>query len=281
MAFVLPCALVVLIMTIYPLLQMIVFSFCKVKLPFFDLEFAGLSNFSSMLTAKNFGRILGNTLIWTGLSLVLRFLFGFAAAILIDIGFVGKTPFRIITLLPWVIPSIVTANLWRWIYNTDNGILNKILTSINPSLAVNWLSTKGTALYSVIAAYVWMGFPFIMLMIVAAMQGIPKSYTEAAQVDGANAIQIFFHVTLPSLKNVLIILAVLEIINGFNAFDLLFTMTGGGPGISSEILGLFIYRTAFSNFNFGGASAVGLMLLLAVLIAFLFYAPTQTRKKGG
>lgn len=280
MGFVLPCALVVLIMTIYPLLQMIIFSFCKVKLPFFELEYNGVNNFTSMVSAKTFGTILKNTLVWTFVSLALRFLLGFTSALLMDTGFKGKTPFRIITLMPWVVPSIVTANLWRWIYNTDNGILNRILASINPDFAMNWLGAKGTALMSVVVAYVWMGFPFIMLMIVAAMQGIPITYTEAAKVDGANAVQIFFHVTLPSLKNVLVILAVLEIINGFNSFDLLFTMTGGGPGVSSETLGLYIYRTAFSNFNFGGSSAVGLMLLAAVLICFLFYAPTQKKGNG-
>jgi multiple sugar transport system permease protein len=280
MLYTLPCALVILIMTIYPLVQMIVFSFSKVTLPFFDLQFVGLDNFVKMVGAKTFGKIIGNTFIWTFVALVLRFLLGFSSALLMETGFRGKTPFRIITLMPWVVPSIVTANLWRWIYNMDNGILNKILSSINPDLALNWLGSKDTALFAVVLAYVWQGFPFIMLMIVSAMQGIPKSYTEAALVDGANRFQVFRHVTLPNLKNVLSILAVLEVINGFNAFDLLFTMTGGGPGVSSEILGLYIYRTAFSNFNFGGASAMGLMLLLAVLLCFVYYAQTQRKKEA-
>ncbi len=281
MGFALPCALVVLIMTIYPLIQMVVFSFCKVKLPFFTLDFVEFKNFTGMVSAKTFGTILKNTLLWTFVSLVLRFVLGFISALLMDTGFRGKTPFRIIALMPWVVPSIVTANLWRWIYNTDNGLLNSLLSSINPNMAANWLGRQSSALFSVIVSYVWMGFPFIMLMIVAAMQGIPKSYTEAARVDGANAFQVFCHVTLPCLKNIIAIVAVLEVINGFNSFDLLFTMTGGGPGVSSETLGLYIYRTAFSNFNFGGASAVGLLLLLAVVICFLFYAPSQRQRKGG
>ncbi len=280
MLYTLPCALVILVMTIYPLVQMIVFSFSKVTLPFFQMQFVGLDNFTQMVGAKTFGKIIVNTFVWTFVALILRFLLGFVSALLMETGFRGKTPFRIITLMPWVVPSIVTANLWRWIYNMDNGILNEVLSSINPALAMNWLGNKGTALFAVVLAYVWQGFPFIMLMIVAAMQGIPKSYTEAALVDGANRFQVFRHVTLPNLKNVLSILAVLEIINGFNAFDLLFTMTGGGPGVSSEILGLYIYRTAFSNFNFGGASAMGLMLLLAVLLCFAYYARTQRKKEA-
>ena len=115
----------------------------------------------------------------------------------------------------------MAANLWRWIYNMDNGILNYIMRNINPDWAVNWLGTQQTALLSVVIAYVWMGFPFIMLMIVAAMQGIPKSLTEAAAVDGANAAQVLLHITLPSIRRILGILFVLEIINGFNTFDLL------------------------------------------------------------
>jgi len=275
--FVLPCALIVIVMTVYPLIQMIVFSFSKVKLPFFELDYVGLENFIKAVTASSFPTIVKNTVVWTFVSLALRFLLGFTAALLMDTGFKGKTVFRIITLVPWVVPSIVAANLWRWIYNMDNGILNYIIRSINPDMAINWLGTQQTALLSVVLAYVWMGFPFIMLMIVAAMQGIPKSLTEAAAVDGANGPQIFFHITLPSIKRIIGILLVLEIINGFNTFDLLFTMTGGGPGISSETLGLFIYRTAFTNFNFGRASAIGLMLLIAVMLCFVFYAPFQRR----
>jgi len=118
MGFALPCALVVLIMTIYPLIQMVVFSFCKVKLPFFTLDFVEFKNFTGMVSAKTFGTILKNTLLWTFVSLVLRFVLGFISALLMDTGFRGKTPFRIIALMPWVVPSIVTANLWRWIYTT-------------------------------------------------------------------------------------------------------------------------------------------------------------------
>ena len=280
MFFVMPSAIIVLVMTVYPLVQMIVFSFSKVKLPFFELDYVGLENFVKAVTSSSFGTIVKNTLVWTLVSLALRFLIGFIAALLMDTGFRGKTVFRVITLIPWVVPSIVAANLWRWIYNMDNGILNYIIRNINPDWAVNWLGTQQTALLSVVIAYVWMGFPFIMLMIVAAMQGIPKSLTEAAAVDGANAAQVLLHITLPSIRRILGILFVLEIINGFNTFDLLFTMTGGGPGTASETLGLFIYRTAFTNFNFGRASAIGLMLLMVVMICFAFYAPFQRKGKN-
>lgn len=278
---VMPCVLVILIMTVYPLIQVLIFSFSKVKLPSFDCDFIALENFTRVLAKPEFGVIVKNTVIWTVASLALRFLIGFGAALLMDTGMKGMTAFRITTLIPWVVPSIVAANTWRWIYNTDNGLLNAFLHQFDPTLTINWLGDKGLALGSVIVAYTWSGFPFIMLMLVAGMQGIPKDYKEAAQIDGANSFQTFLHVTLPSLKNIIIILVVLELINGFNAFDLLYTMTAGGPGIASEILGLFIYRMAFSNFDFGGAAAVGVMLVAVILACFLVYAPASAKKGGG
>jgi len=279
MLFVLPAAIVIILMMVYPLIQVIIFSFSKVKLPFFELEYIGLKNYIDVITPASFMTIIRNTLLWTIITLVMRFLLGLTSALIMDTKMIGRKPFRIITLLPWVLPQIVTANIWRWLYNPENGLINSVLKSINPDLALNWLGSRDTALLSVVLTNIWMGFPFLMLMMLAGMQGIPKDYTEAAKIDGANAIQVFFHITLPSLKNIMIILAILEFINGFNSFDLLFVMTGGGPGISSEILGLFIYRTAFSNFNFGQSSATGMILIIAIGIFFLFYAPS-TRKRG-
>jgi multiple sugar transport system permease protein len=109
------------------------------------------------------------------------------------------------------------------------------------------------------------------------MQGIPSDYKEAARIDGANAFQIFRHVTLPGLKGIIIILAVLEVINGLNSFDLLFTLTGGGPGLTTEVLGLYIYRISFSDYDFAGASAVSVMLILAILVCFLIYVPASAK----
>lgn len=279
MAMVFPAAVVVLLMMFYPLVQVIIFSFSEVKLPYFDLSFVGLDNYASVLFQKSFLTIIANTLIWTAVSLSFRFILGFVSALIIDTSMLGKKAFRIIILLPWILPQIVTANIWRWLYNPENGLINSVLSSINPDLALNWLGTRGTALLSVALTNVWMGFPFLMLMLVAGMQGIPKDFTEAAKIDGANAIQVFRHITLPSLKNIIVILAILEFINGFNSFDLLFVMTGGGPGISSETLGLYIYRTAFSNFNFGVSSATGMILIIAIVVFFVFYVPSTKRRR--
>ncbi|MBO7710243.1 MAG: sugar ABC transporter permease [Lachnospiraceae bacterium] len=276
--FVTPSVLAMLCMIAYPLILVVVYSFCKVALPKFDLTLVGFDNFRKVLSGSQLPKIVWNTLKWTFISLLFRFILGFVGALIMQNEFRGRTLFRIITLIPWTMPSIVAANLWRWIYNADSGILNYVLTRIAPGAATNWLGNPRTALMAVIMAYVWMGFPYIMLMLVAGMQGIPKEYTEAAKIDGANSVQVFLHVTIPQLRSFIMILTLLEIISGFNSFDLIFTMTGGGPGIATETIGLNIYRTAFQNYNFGGASALGLILLIVVLIGFLLYAPSQKRR---
>ena len=143
-----------------------------------------------------------------------------------------------------------------------------------------WLSTAQTALPSVLVAYAWAGFPFVMMMILAGLQGISGEMYESSAIDGANRIQQFFYITIPSLRSVIIMVVVLEVVNAINAFDLLFVLTGGGPGTSSEILGLLIYRLGFTRFDFAGASAASTLLIGAALVCFLFYAPTQIRKKG-
>lgn len=277
--FVLPCVILLLLMMVYPTLQVVRFSFSSLKLPKFEAAFVGVENFKQIFSNSDFIQIIGNTLIWTGVSLLIRFIIGFVAALVAETELRAMNTFRTLTLLPWMVPSIVAANTWRWIFNTDNGLLNTLLRNIDPNLGQNWLGSSQLALPSVIAAYSWAGFPFIMLMLLAAMQGIPKDYYEAARIDGAGSFRLFTHITLPSLKNIILILTIMEIISGFNSFDIIFTMTGGGPGIASEIFGLFIYRLAFSNLNFSGSSAASLILIIAAVILIGIYALAGNKRK--
>jgi ABC-type sugar transport system permease subunit len=124
---------------------------------------------------------------------------------------------------------------------------------------------------AVIIAYTWAGYPFVMLLILARMQGIPQELYEAARIDGANAWQQFRYITLPSLKAVLLVALILEIVSGLNSFDTLVIMTGGGPAKATQIWGLEIYKTAFTAFNLGGASALSVLMFIAVLVMFVFY----------
>ena len=279
--FVLPCAVVLILMIYNPLVQTIRFSLSKVILPSFATQYAGFANFSRAFGTIDMGQILVNTVVWVFGTLALRFVLGFAAAITMDTRVKGILVFRVLALVPWTVPSIVAANVWRWMFQTDFGLINEILKGLGyGGTPINWLGSAHTALLSVLIAYSWAGYPFVMIMILAGMQGIPVALYDAAKIDGANAMQTFFRITLPSLRTILIILVLLEIVSGFNSFDLLFVMTAGGPGVASLILGLYIYRLGFTNFDFGGAAAVSAAMLSVAIVFFLFYVPSSRRRGG-
>ena len=277
--FVLPCVVVLVLMALYPLIQVLQFSLSDVTVIGFQTEYVGLKNFQHIFSDPTLGQVLLQTLIWTFVSLTLRILIGFAAALMMDTGMKGRTFFRVTTLIPWVVPSIVAANTWRWVYNPDVGLINTFMRNFIPDFNVVWIADY--ALGSVIASYVWTGFPFMMLMIMAGLQGISNDYKEAAKIDGANAWQVFWHIIMPNLKNILMIIIVLELITGFNAFDLIFTMTAGGPGIQSTIMGIFIYNLAFISRDFGLSSAASVLLLGAFIICFLIYVPASAVGRRG
>jgi multiple sugar transport system permease protein len=193
----------------------------------------------------------------------LRFSLGFISALALNANIKVRNLWRLFALLPWTIPSIVAANTWRWILQSEYGLLNAFLRVIGfPQFAYSWLGDPLTALPSVLVAYAWSGYPFVMLMLLAGMQGIPNELYEAARIDGANTVKCFRYITIPSLKPIILIVFLLEIVSGFNSFDILFTMTGGGPGGASEIL------------------AVSTILIIAGIVCFIFYILASAKKRS-
>jgi len=278
---ILPGMILLAVMMVYPLIQTVVFSFAKVQLPTFALRFTGWSNFVAIFGSDNLRPMLGRTVMWIVGTVVLRFLLGFWAALTFNATVKGTVVLRILCILPWTVPSIASANLWRWLLQSDTGLIDETLKSMGlPHLALNWLADPTTALPVVMIAYSWAGFPFIMLLLLAGMHGIPKETYEAAKVDGANWWQTFRFITIPSLRGVIIIAILLEIISALNSFDMLYVLTGGGPGNSSQILSLFIYQTGFTSFNLGGASALSMLLLVIAFAIFIFYGIANSRTAG-
>jgi multiple sugar transport system permease protein len=278
--FVLPCATVLILMMYNPVVRTFVYSFSKVELPSFRTSWVGLSNFARVAATPAVPQVLWNTFVWVIGTIVFRFVLGFWAALALNTQVKGRLLLRTLALLPWTVPSIVAANTWRWMLQADIGLVNGFLKKWGlGALAFNWLGSQHTALGSVLAAYTWAGYPFVMIMLLAGMQAIPEDLYDAGKIDGANAVQSFFHITLPSLRNVVVILVILEVISGFNSFDLLYIMTAGGPGGASEILGLFIYRLGFTNFDFAGASAVSTVLIVIAVACFVLYVPASARRR--
>ena len=279
-AFVLPCAVVLILMMINPVFRTLLYSVSEIRLPSLETKYTGLANFTRIFARPELPMVLLNTFFWIIGTVVLRFFIGFTSAIVLNTDLRARQLWRTLALLPWTVPSIVAANTWRWIFQSDYGLLNGIFRAAGlPQLAHLWLGDAATALPAVLVAYSWAGYPFVMLMLLAGMQGIPEELYDAAKIDGADSLQCFRYITLPGLKSIIFIILLLEVISGFNSFDLLYTMTGGGPGGSSEILGLFIYRLGFTNFDFAGASAVSTVLIAIAIICFLFYVPSTAKNR--
>jgi multiple sugar transport system permease protein len=284
MLFVLPCMTILILMMLYPLLQTIIFSFSEIKLPTFSLKFAGFKNFERIFSRQEIPTIIFNTIVWTLASVVFRLLWGMATALVMNADVPGISILRVAVLIPWTIPAIVAANTWRWILNGDFGVINGMLRSWGlEKFIYPWTGTSETAMGAVLLAATWSGYPFVMMMLLSAMQTLPMEHYEAAKVDGTNAFQRFIYITIPGIKPVLLVLLALETINAINAFDMIFTMTGGGPGNATQIFGLFIYFLGFTNLDFAGASAISVVLFLIALMFFCIYMILQAasgQKRG-
>lgn len=268
--FILPALVLILVLMVYPLYQTFVFSLSDIQLTDFSYKFSGLSYFKAVLTRSEFSQVLFNTIIWVFGTVLFQFGFALTIALFINSDFKGRAAVQTIALLPWTIPAVVSGNTWKWIMQADFGLLNAMLQQFGLSeFARSWLTDPRLALGSILLATTWHGYPFLMIMFLAGMKTIPSEQYEAAETDGANWFHRFIAVTIPNLKNIIIIGIMLQVIWAWNSFDLIFIMTGGGPGGATEILGLFIYRIGMIEFNFSIASAVSVMLIGLVLLTTL------------
>jgi multiple sugar transport system permease protein len=273
-----PAILLIVLMMLYPVFQTFYFSFSRVQLPALRTTFVGFDNFARILGDPETGPLFQRTLVWVIGGVVLRMALGLGAALVFNAKVPGTVWMRVLVILPWAIPSVVGANLWRWIVQTDAGVLNQTLRSWGlGQWALNWLGSPDTAMLTVIVAYAWGGFPFVMLLILARLQGLPEEINEAARVDGANWWQVFRYITLPSLTGVLMVAVILEVVSGINSFDTLMIMTGGGPANATMIWGIKIYKTGFTEFNLGGAAALSVLMFAGMLAVFVFYGITNAR----
>lgn len=280
-----PTLCILLVMMLTPLLRTFEYSVSKIKFPALTTTYVGFANFKKVFSRSDIAGVLQNTVVWILWSVALRFTFGFGSALLLHDNRRTTKIYRVLALLPWTIPSIVSANTWRWIYQSELGLANQMLKALGLGAWMqNWLGNPATAMGSVLFAYSWAGFPFVMMMLLAGIQGIPDELYESGKIDGANAWQLFCHITIPELKSVIFAVLILEVTSGLNSFDLLFTMTGGGPGGVTKILGLLIHEIGFVNFDFGSASALSVFIIGIAFVVFLVSGPTKKiaqQRKGG
>lgn len=192
---------------------------------------------------------------------------GFLTALVLNQDLAQRNLFRGLLLMPWIVPTVVAALLWKWIFNQQYGIFNYVLHSLGLISSFKaWIGDPSLALFSVTLANIWKGFPFHMIVLLAALQTIPPEIVEAAIIDGATALQRFRYVVLPYLRYIIMIDLLISIIWTFQSFTTIWTMTEGGPVTATTTLAISIYRTAFQAFDIGMGAAIGTIWLVAMLI---------------
>ena len=273
-----PAVVVTAVIVFLPMAQAVVTSFYDLVLFRPNASrFVGFGNYVRLWADPVFWVALWNTVVWIGLTVPLQMGLGLIAAILLNREFPWRGLARALVIIPWALPSVVIALMWRWIYDPNTGVLNDILIYLSiVQGAVPWLADPKVALYAVIATLTWQGFPFFAVMILAGLQGIPRSQYEAASLDGASAWKQFRHITLPGIMPVLATAGLLRVIWVANSMDVIFVMTGGGPGYATHTLPLYAFIKARQNldFGYGSAIAVTFTILLGAFVA-LYLARTM------
>ena len=233
-----------------------------------DYRFIGLGNYLRMVDDPVFWLSLWNSVVWVFGSVVLQFVAGFAAALLLHQAFRGRALVRTLTLLPWIIPGVVVGLIWEWLYQPNYGVINDLLLKAGwMQDRVAWLSSPDLAMGAVVFTNVWRGIPFFAIMLLAGLQAIPDELYEAAHVDGAGVVSRFWHITIPLLRPIIVVATATRIIWTFNYADLIFVMTGGGPANATQITSTYTLMQAYANLDFGYAGALSVVLLL-VMLAF-------------
>ncbi len=269
-----PSLLLLLALLVYPLFQVIRLSLFEVGTS--SNTFIGLKNYTQLLADPIFFKALYQTVYFTLGSVFFHFFIGLGLALMLNqpVNQKFRNTLRGILIIPWLIAPTVAAMIWVLIYNPF-GILNGLLATLGIIKAgvasINWLGNPDYSLFSVTLVNIWRGFPFIMVMLLAGLQGIPGELYEAGMLDGANSWKSFWYITLPSLKGTFMTVGLLDTIWTFRHFDTIFTMTGGGPINSSEVMTSYIYNLAFRSLRWGYASAEAVIMFLILLIFSLIY----------
>lgn len=234
--------------------------------------FVGLGNYLKLLQDARFLNSLSVTIFFSLTSVVLELILGVAIALVLNEQFKGRGFVRGLIILPWALPSIVNAAMWQWIYNADYGVLNALLTQLGLVGKYQiWLANPKAAMALIILANVWKETPFAVLLVLAALQGIPRDIYEAAKVDGASVWQRFRFITLRLLMPVIMVIGFLQTLWGLQTFELVYIITSGGPASATELLSLRIYAQTFRSLRFGYGASIAYLTGLIVLIPAIFY----------
>jgi multiple sugar transport system permease protein len=277
--FLLPTLIILIGLVSYPSILAIVYSFSR-KLVGGDASFVGFANYIELFKNAIFQKTVWNSVIYTFGSVTVKLFLGLGMALVLNQSFKFRNVFRGLLFLPWAIPSLTACLTWKLMYDANAGVYNYILFKLGLIKDfIYWLSDADIALYSVMALVIWKGTPFHGIMLLAGLQSIPDELYEAAEVDGASVVRKFLHITLPSLKDVLIIVYLLSSIWTFHSFQFVYVLTGGGPSHSTQIFPVLSYELGIANMRLGMGAAVSIISVPFIFILIILLTRKLIREE--
>jgi trehalose/maltose transport system permease protein len=266
-----PAVFVVLLVVGYPLIQVVVYSFLNYRLDgVTPSSFAGIDNYLFILSDPGFWRSVGNTLIFTLFSVTIEAALGLTVALVANSKFKGRTLLRVAVLIPWAIPTVVSSQIWRWMFNDIYGVANIIGTNLHilPE-KIAWLATPATALPVIIAVDVWKTTPFMSLLLLAGLQLVPRDLYEAASIDGATEIRKFFSITLPLVLPTLLVALIFRTLDALRVFDIFYIMVGGQSDMAT--MATYNRQQLIDFLDAGVGSAVSVIILILIMLFVVLY----------
>jgi ABC-type sugar transport system permease subunit len=281
--FVAPAIVVMIVVAFIPLFSAFWLSLHDINLryPARGRPFVGLGNYLSILMDSRFHHSLALTSAFVGASVFAETLLGLAVALIMNHAFRGRGLVRAALLVPWALTTVISARMWEWIYNAEYGVFNAILKAAGLISANKaWTIDPQFAFWAAVIADVWKTTPFMALLLLAGLQLIPKELYESAIIDGSGIWHRFRRITFPLLVPALLVALLFRILDSARVFDLLFILTGGGPGFATESLAILTYRTLFVNMSFGSGSALAILVFVYLMLISVFFQKVLGAKKG-
>ena len=267
-----PALILILLVVIWPVIELIRTSFTDITLAGSLLDFNGLTNYRDLLANVDLYPVARRTLLWVFGIVFFTVLLSLPLAQLINQNFPGRKYVRWAMIFPWAASVVMTSMIWTWILDAYSGELNLTLTQLGLiSEPVDWINNPGSSFYFLMWVAVFVSVPFTSFVLLAGLQSIPSDIIEAASVDGATAWQIYRRIKFPLLRNSLLIATIINLINVFNSFPIIWVMTRGGPGYDTDTTTTFAYKLAFIESNMGQSTALGVFNFMIIMVIVGFY----------
>lgn len=276
-----PALLAFALVILVPFLQSMRLSMYKYTIDMEQPAFVGLANFTRLLADPGTATVWVNTLVFVVLTTGLTFVLGLGWALMMNQSFKGRAVVRAASLLPWVLPTTVTAFLAAWIFNGQYGVLNALLLQAGMiEQPVTWLAEENGAMAAVILTKAWLSVPLFMAFFLAGLQGVSQDQIDAARVDGCENMGVLMYVVLPHLAPTMIIVTILGAMGNLQAFDVIYALTQGGPIKATTMLSIEVYKQAFQNWDMGTACAVGVLWFVTIAVPTTFYLRILFRREN-